>query len=123
MCRWGRMRIRVIGAIALALVMTACSTMDDVEVVHACPTPVRIILAHLQPGVAFVGGETETAYRAKLWSETVPPDLTTRLAGIINMGQDDLVRVSTDADWERTLTRTELRDLDAPIELPPEACP
>ncbi|MBT8216300.1 MAG: hypothetical protein HKN74_08825 [Acidimicrobiia bacterium] len=110
-------------AVGCALVLSACSTMDDVAVVHGCPASVRIITAHLQPGVAFVGGEAETAYRGKLWSETVPPDQVTRLAGIVNMGPDDLVRVSTDFDWERTLTRSELRDLDVPIELPPEACP
>ena len=122
-CRWGRMKIRVIGAVALALVLSACSTMDDIEVVHGCPSPVRIITAHLQPGVRSVGDETEPAYRAKLWSETVPPEQVTRLAGIVNLDPDDLVRVSTDFDWELTLTRSELRNLDAPIELPSEACP
>jgi len=113
----------VLMAVGCGLVLSACSTMDDIEVVHGCPSPVRIIVAHLQPGVAFVGGETETAYRAKLWSETVPPEQVTRLAGIVNLGPDDLVRVSTDFDWELTLTRSELRNLDAPIELPSEACP
>ena len=110
-------------AVGCALVLAACSTMEDVEVVHRCSAPVRIITAHLQPGVRSVGDETEPAYRARLWSETVPPDLVTRLAGVANMGPDDLVRISTDADWERTFTRAELRHLNTPVELPPEACP
>jgi hypothetical protein len=95
-------------------VLTACSTMDDVNVSHPCSTPISVSVAHIQASGAVTAGGAAVA----------DPGVVTTVAGIINLGGDDLVEVTaTSTGWITQVTRAELRSQDHVVALPAEACP
>ncbi|NNC91962.1 MAG: hypothetical protein HKN80_05680 [Acidimicrobiia bacterium] len=100
--------------VGLALALTGCSTMDDVKVSHSCDTPVSVTVARVASP-----GSTDQVDQA-----IVAPSEVTVVTGFINMNADDIVHLTADGSgWEIELTRSELRDRDGVITLPPEACP
>lgn len=106
---------RVAASVVLALTAAGCSTMDNVNVSHACDDPVSVTVLHIIGSPGF----TDRVDQA-----TVAPNEVTTVTGIVNMSGDDLVHLTVDASgWMTELTRSELRDRDGLITLPTEACP
>ena len=115
------MKTLIVGFV-IVITVAGCSTMDDVKVSHPCDGPLTVVIAHLQGGGTLSDGSS--AYLGKLWTEEAPPNEVSTLAGIVNLGADDLVRVTAHVTgWQSTLTRTEFRDMNGVVTLPPEACP
>jgi hypothetical protein len=109
----------LIVGLVVAVTTTACSTMDDVKISNPCDGAVTVLIDHLEPDGT--GGPT---YVAATWDALVGPDEVAVVAGIVNMGSDDLVSLYVDiSGWNTGLTRSELRDRGGLITLPPEACP
>ena len=114
------MRVRVV-AFAFIVGLTACSTMDDVEVLHECAGTIEVVVTH-RSAIKPEGGAQ------KYWEQTyrgeAPPGEVTTVAGIINLYRHDLVRVEVEGStWKRELSRQELRAIGGPIEIPTAACP
>lgn len=109
----------IVAAMALSVLAAGCSTMDDVKVSHPCDGPVTVFINHLQ-----TGSDGPPRYVAQTWTEVVATDEVSVVAGIVNLGANDLVRLVVDiSGWDVEITRAQLRDRDGLITLPPEACP
>jgi hypothetical protein len=112
-----RIKILIVGFVVV-ITAAGCSTMDDVKVSHSCDGPVTVLIDQIQ--VDGVGSR----YVAETWSEVTGPDGASVVAGIVNMGSEDLVALYVDiSGWRTALTRSELRERDGLITLPLEACP
>jgi hypothetical protein len=100
-------------SLLLATILTGCSSMDEVTVIHRCGAPVTVTVTHLTdsgPPQAYV--------------KLTPPDTPTLVAGIVNLGGDHLLLIDAGPTvWELLLSGDQLRDLDGPVTIPPEACP
>lgn len=108
------MKRLTLASVIVAMGLTACSTMDEVTVVHACGVPVTVTVTHLAGG----SGPPEG------YVKTVPTGTPTLVAGLINLGGDDLLLIDAGPTvWELLLSGSQLRDLDGPVTIPPEACP
>jgi hypothetical protein len=113
----GRIKTLIAG-LAIAVTATACSTMDDVKVSHLCDGPVTVLIDHLQVD------DAGSRYVAQTWDALAGPGEISVVAGIVNMGSEDLVALKVDiSGWQTELARRELRDRDGLIMLPPGACP
>ncbi|MGI9647573.1 MAG: hypothetical protein ACR2OI_03545 [Acidimicrobiia bacterium] len=100
-------------ALSLATALASCSTMDEVTVIHDCGEPVTVTITHL----------TDSA-PPQAYVKLVPPGTPTVVGGIINLGGDHLLLIDAGPTiWELLLSGDQLRDLDGPITIPPEACP
>lgn len=101
-------------ALWLATTLASCSTMDEVTVIHHCGAPVTVTVTHLSGGP----GPPEA------YVKPVPTGIPTLVAGIINLGGDDLLLIDAGPTvWELLLSGDQLRDLDGPLTIPSEACP
>ena len=110
-------RTLIVG-VGLALVTAGCSTMDDVTISHPCDGPVTVLIDHLEPD-----GSGSPTYVAGTWNTVGSPGETSMVAGIVNLGAEDLVALYVDiSGWELELTRTQLRERTASSRFP-EACP
>lgn len=97
----------------LATALAACSSTDEVTVIHRCGEPVTVTLTHLTDS-----GPPQT------YVKLAPPDTPTLVAGIVSLGGDHLLLIDAGPTvWELLLSGDQLRDLDGPVTIPPEACP
>ena len=113
-----RTRLLVIGA---ALLLTACSSMDEVSVLHGCPDTVEVVVTH-RNAIEPDGAEQE--YWDQTYRQEAPSGRITTAAGIVNLHRHDLILVAVEGSaWELELSTSQLRAQAGPIEIPLDACP